>query len=148
MSKKSASSWSGNQQIRNVSKNHPSKNLDWSSRRWQICVPLSPSRAFSLTACPRCSTLCGWPSLFGCDQHRTCPTRDLEEERVFRNNKACRDEAHCDTFLPIILRRISGGSWGFWESSPLIVFLRPCTEWVAKVSLSKMIISRAEVYFL
>lgn len=161
----------GGQQMKQTQKviteNHPSwlhfqagvKYLGKSSDWWQLCFQLYPNPVFSLIVCPHCSTLCGLRFLFGCDQHWTWPPHDLEKETFWKclsafqitkfiNNGDIYNKVRDAWSLPIILLKISGGSWGFGQSSPVKVFRRPCRECVAKVSLSKSIISSADVYFL
>lgn len=123
----------------------------------ELCCQLYPNPDASLKVCPRYSALSGLQFLSGCHPLQTSLTRDLmkDTQLIFKNqlpwvNKQVVQFSDWKTslILPIILLRMSGGSWGLWESSPVKVFLRPCRECVANVSLSKRIMSRADVYFL
>lgn len=132
----------------------------------QLCFQLYRNPVSSSTVCPHCSTLCGLQFLFGCDQLRTWLPRDLEgrnKQKYFfnfiefniketkKNEHPQRTSVYLKSngaILPIIPLKMSGGSWGLGQSSPVNVVLRPCRECVANVSLSKSIISSADVYFL
>lgn len=121
-------------------------------KRWaqtQPCFQLSLSPVSSWRACLHCSALCGLRFWFDYCPHRTCPQHDLEKIIILLWEKGFFFfTIGWNIFLPMRLFRISGGNEGLWLSSPTKLFLRPWRQCVARVALSKRIISIAETYFL